>query len=210
MLFAIACAAQDAVNTVSPEEAREGFVSLFDGRTLQGWTGSLKGCHVEDGTLVSERGNQYAEKEYADFVLRFEFKLPPAGNNGIGVRVPPSGDAAYRGMEIQILDDRHPDYKNIQPYQAHGSIYGVVPAKRDCLKPTGEWNEEEILAEGSHIKVTLNGQVIVDADLSKIDKTIDGHAHPGLHNATGRLALLGHTGPVAFRHLRIKTLPGAK
>jgi hypothetical protein len=193
---------------LSAEEAKQGFVSLFDGRTLDGWQGDVKGYAAENGTILCKPGgNLYTAKQYANFVFRFEFKLPPGGNNGVGIRTPLRNDAAYAGMEIQILDDDHPKYKNLQPYQFHGSIYGVVPAKRGSLKPVGQWNREEIIANGSHIKVTLNGAVIVDADLSKIDKTPDHQKHPGLRNPKGYIGWLGHGDPVAFRNVRIKELP---
>jgi len=200
--------ADDAkLNVVSPEEAKEGFVSLFDGKTLNGWQGSVKGYAVENGTIVCRKGgNLYAAKEYANFVLRFEFKLPPAGNNGVGIRTPLKGNPAFAGMEIQVLDNEHPNYKKLQPYQYHGSIYGVVPAKRGFLKPTGEWNVEEIVADGPRIKVTLNGTVILEADLSKITTTPDHQNHSGLHNAKGYIGWLGHGSPVAFRNIRIKEL----
>ena len=200
-------AKEEKPNVLSAKEAKEGFVSLFDGKTLKGWQGDVKGYVVENGTIVCKGDNLFTAKQYANFIFRFEFKLPPAGNNGVGIRTSLKGDAAYAGMEIQILDDPDPSYKNLQPYQAHGSIYGVVPAKRGALKPVGQWNQEEIVADGSHIKVTVNGKVIVDADLSKIDKTIDGHEHPGLHNPKGYVGWLGHGDPVAFRNIRIKTLP---
>src|SRR5699024_10028711 len=106
------------------------------------------------------------EKEYDNFVLRFEFKLTPGANNGIGIRAPLEGDAAYEGMEIQVLDNTADVYKNLHKYQYHGSVYGVIPAKRGFLKPIGEWNTEEIRAEGNKIKVTLNGTTIVDGDIS--------------------------------------------
>jgi hypothetical protein len=192
----------------SPAAPEEGFVSLFDGKTLDGWQGAVAGYVIEDGAMVCKPGgNVYTKKEYANFILRFEFKLPPGGNNGVGVRTPTQGDAAYVGMEIQILDSEHPNYKDLHDYQFHGSIYGVVAAKRGFLKPTGEWNSEEIVADGSHIKVTLNGTVITDADISKIEKTADGREHPGLHNPKGFIGWLGHGDPVAFRHVRIKELP---
>ncbi|OHB72037.1 MAG: glycosyl hydrolase [Planctomycetes bacterium RBG_13_63_9] len=191
---------------LSPKEAKRGFVRLFDGKTLDGWQGSLKGYAVEDGVMICKPGgNLYTKKEYGDFVFRFEFKVPAGGNNGVGIRTPMNVNAAYHGMEIQILDDEA--YKGqIQPYQAHGSIYGVVPAKPGHLKPAGEWNSEEIRCQGSHVKVTLNGTVIVDADLSTIDKTIDGQDHPGLHNPKGYIGFLGHGSPVEFRNIRIKEL----
>jgi hypothetical protein len=199
--------AEDAKTVgLSPDEVKDGYVSLFDGKTLDGWQGDVKGYPVENGTMVCKGGDLYTTKEYANFVLRFEFKLPPGGNNGVGIRTPTEGTAAYVGMEIQILDDDAPKHKSLEPYQFHGSIYGVVPAKRGFLRPTGQWNHEEIIADGSHIKVTLNGTVIVDADLSKIDKTPDHQEHPGLHNAKGHIGWLGHGDPVAFRRVRIKEL----
>ncbi|NQU23690.1 MAG: DUF1080 domain-containing protein [Candidatus Nealsonbacteria bacterium] len=189
--------------------AEEGFVSLFDGKTHDGWQGDIKGYTIKDGVLICDPGHKiFTKKEYADFIFRFEFKLPPKGYNGVGIRAATSGVQAYNGMEIQILDDGHEVYKDLQPYQYHGSIYGVVPAKRGSLKPTGEWNCEEILCQGNHVKVTVNGTVIVDADLSKIDKTktLDGQNHFGLHNEKGYIGLLGHGSPVEFRNIRIKEL----
>jgi len=194
---------------LTPEEIQEGFVSLFDGKTLKGWQGDTKGYVVEDGLLVCKPGgNLYTEKQYADFIFRFEFRLTPGANNGVGIRAELGKNAAYHGMEIQILDDSHPKYKNLQPYQFHGSIYGVVPAKRGALKPPGEWNSEEIYAKGSHIRVTLNGVVIVDADISEIDPnhTMDHQKHPGLHNKKGYIGFLGHGDRIEFRNIRIKEL----
>ncbi len=203
----LACAEEakaPAAAGLSEEEAKEGFVSLFDGKTLDGWQGNTHGYKVDNGVMICEPGgNLFTAKEYADFIFRFEFKLPPNGNNGVGIRTPLKGNPAYAGMEIQILDDR---YKGIRPYQAHGSIYGVVPAKRGHQKPIGQWNSEEIKCEGSHVKVTLNGTVIVDADLDKIDKPLDGREHPGLHNKKGYIGFLGHGSPVEFRNIRIKEL----
>jgi hypothetical protein len=203
---------------VTPKEAKDGFVSLFDGKTLDGWQGDVKHYAVEDGAMVCHGAQLFTKKQYANFVLRFEFKVPPAGNNGVGIRaastvrdgkVALEGNPSYNGMEIQILDDDHPKYKGLlQPYQSHGSIYGVVAARRGFLKPTGQWNQEEIRADGPHIKVTLNGTVITEADLSKIEKTIDHQDHPGLHRSKGHIVWLGHgNDPVAFRNVRIKELP---
>lgn len=211
LLSVSAVFAQEAKNAgLTPEETKDGFVCLFDGKTLNGWQGDVKGYTVVDGTMACKPGgNLYTAKEYANFVFRFEFKLPPAGNNGVSIRTPLNSPlpSAYSGMEIQVLDSEHPNYKDLQKYQYHGSIYGVVAAKRGFLKPVGEWNSEEIMADGGHIKVTLNGTVITDADISKIDKTPDGQAHPGLHNAKGYIGWAGHGDPVEFRNIRIKELP---
>ncbi|MBM3310533.1 MAG: DUF1080 domain-containing protein [Candidatus Aminicenantes bacterium] len=192
-----------------PEEQAEGFVRLFNGRDLSGWRGDLKGYVVEDGAIVvspSSGGNLYTEKEYADFDFKFEFKLTPGANNGIGVRTPPVGDAAYLGMEIQVLDDSAEQYKDLKTYQYHGSVYGVAPAKRGFQKPVGEWNTEEVIVRGRRVTVILNGTTVVDADLDEASKggTMDGRDHPGLRRDRGHIGFCGHGSRVEFRNLRIK------
>ncbi|HEY1064614.1 MAG TPA: DUF1080 domain-containing protein [Pirellulales bacterium] len=202
--------ADDSAKTTAEKSAADaGWVPLFDGKTLAGWTGSTEGYKVEDGAIVcipEKGGNLYTDKDYADFDLKFEFMLTPGANNGLGLRAPTSGDSAYQGMELQVLDDGADVYKNLKPYQYHGSVYGVVAAKRGHLKPTGEWNTQEVSLHGRHIKVTLNGTVIVDADLDEASKngTIDGNKHPGLARTTGRIGFLGHGHKVAFRNILIK------
>lgn len=191
------------------EKDAEGFVSLFNGKDLTGWEGAVNGYKVEDGVLYCDPksgGNLVTPKEYGDFILRFEFRLYTNSNNGLGIRFP-GGDAAYNGMELQILDDSGPAYKTLQPYQYHGSIYGVVPAKRGFLKKVGDWNFQEVRAIGSRITVILNGEVIVDADLAGIKDTIDGKKHPGLHNPKGRIGWLGHGTRVDWRNIRVKEVP---
>jgi HEAT repeat protein len=193
-------------------EADEGFVPLFNGRDLAGWTGGGGGYAAEEGKIVvhPERGggNLYTEKEYADFVLRFEFKLTPAANNGLGIRAPLEGDAAYAGMELQILEDGSPVYWGLKPYQYHGSIYGVVPARRGVLRPVGEWNAEEVTARGRRVTVAVNGVVVVDADIdaAAAGGTIDGNEHPGLKRESGHIGFLGHGSILEFRNIRIKEL----
>lgn len=192
----------------------KGFVSLFDGKSLNGWRlvrGRGPGYVVKDGVLVCPLeggGNLYTEKEYANFVFRFEFKTEPGGNNGVGVRAPLEGDAAYQGMEIQILDDGHEKYKGkIKSEQHHGSVYDVIPARTGFLKPAGEWNEEEIMSNGSRIRVTLNGVIILDADLNNVREEAVLKKHPGLRNKSGHVGFLGHGSLVEFRNIRIKALP---
>ena len=200
--------------SLTEEEKTQGFVSLFDGTNLDSWTGNTSGYLIEEGALVvhpdiGNGGNLYTKEEYDNFVYRFEFQLTPGANNGIGVHAPLEGDAAYVGIEIQVLDSENPIYyPNLQPYQAHGSVYGVIPAKRGFLKPTGEWNQEEIMVEGTKVKVTLNGTVIIDGDYAEASKngTIDHREHPGLLRTTGHLGFLGHGDLVRFKNMRIKVL----
>jgi HEAT repeat protein len=198
---------------LTPEERAEGFVSLFNGRNLDNWIGNKESYVAEEGMIVikpekGSGGNLYTAGEYADFNFRFEFLLTPAANNGLGIRAPLEGDAAYVGMELQILDNTAPVYAELKPYQYHGSVYGVIPAKRGYLKPVGEWNSEEVNIQGTKIKVILNGSVIVDGDIADPgDKgTIDGNEHPGLKNKTGHIGFLGHGSVVKFRNIRIKDL----
>ncbi len=187
----------------------DGFRPMFNGRDLTGWTGDTFGYAVEDGAIVCLPGrgrNLYFDRVLRDFTVRFEFKLEPGSNNGIGIRADKGKDAAYHGMEIQVLDDSHPMYAGLKPWQYHGSIYGVVPALRGRQRPVGEWNEQEIDVRGDRVRVTLNGTVIVDADLREVaaDGTVDGNAHPGLFNREGWFGFLGHGDRVAYRNLRLK------
>ena len=190
-----------------------GFKPLFDGMTLNGWKlvgGVGPGYIVKDGTIVCPKeggGNLFTEQVYSNFALRFEFKLTAGANNGVGIRAPYEGDTAYEGMEIQILDHDDPQYKGwLKPAQHHGSVYDVFAAKTGFLKPLGEWNAEEIIASGRHIKVTLNSTVITDANLDDVKDQAILKKHPGLARTDGHVGFLGHGSHVEFRNIRIKEL----
>jgi len=209
----ISCATSK--NTLSTKERKDGYTLLFDGKTMNQWTGNIQSYIPENGTITihpekGSGGNIYTKEEYSDFDFRFEFKLTPGANNGVGIRAPLEGDAAYVGMEIQILDNTAPEYKDLHPYQFHGSIYGVVPAKTGYLKQVGEWNYEEIIAKGPKIKVILNGTVITDADITEAREkgAMDGKDHPGLKRDKGHIGFLGHGSVVQFKNIRVKDLSG--
>lgn len=198
---------------LSDQEKKEGFRILFDGTNMQQWTGNIVDYALEDGCISlnpkgGHGGNLYTKDEFDNFIYRFEFQLTPAANNGLGIRTPMNGDAAYAGMELQILDNEDPVYKDLAPYQYHGSVYGIIPAKRGYLKPTGEWNYQEVIANGDNIKITLNGTVILDGNIKEATKngTADKKEHPGLFNKKGHIGFLGHGSPVKFRNIRIKEL----
>jgi len=193
--------------------AEPGFISLFNGKDLTGWTLVSKkggGYEVRDGAIVCAEGgggNLLTEREFSDFILRLEFKLPPGGNNGIGLRAPLTGDVAYSGMEIQVLDQDNEKYKGkLQAWQHNGSLYNVFPATADNLKPVGQWNEYEITAKGPKIKVVLNGKTILDCDISTVKDPEILKKHPGLQRTSGHVGFLGHNDPVEFRNIRIKPL----
>ncbi len=215
LAFAVALAFVVSSIAVEPT-SDEGFVPVFDGKTLDGWQGGKDGYLIQDESIVSQpkgSGNLSTVKEYGNFHLKFEFKLTPGANNGIGIRVPDEApgerlDPAYKGMEIQVLDDGHEKYKEIKEWQHHGSVYGIVAAKTGFLKPAGEWNRQEIIANGRQITVILNGETIVDADLDKVSEngTIDGKVHPGVKREKGHICFCGHGAEVWFRNLRIREL----
>lgn len=198
---------------LSDQEKQQGFKLLFDGTNLDNWVGNKAGYLLQDGAIVvnpqsTSGGNLYTKEEYSDFEYRFEFQLTPGANNGLGIRAPLEGDAAYVGMELQILDSEADIYKNLQPYQYHGSIYGVVPARRGYLRPIGEWNEEVVVVKGTRVKVILNGETITDADIKEpsINGTMDHKEHPGLKRTTGHIGFLGHGDVVRFRNIRVLPL----
>jgi len=209
-------AAEKASTTsLCKQESKEGFVSIFDGKTLDGWVGvagNTDSYYVKDGLLICKKvahDHIFTKKEYANFILRLDIKVEPGGNNGVGIRTKITRVPHLEGMEIQVLDDDHPKHKDIKPYQHHGSIYGCVPAKPGHIKPAGQWNREEIICNGRHVKVTLNGTVIVDADLDKISQPcMDGKMHPGLTYKKGRIGLHAHGygQEVYFRNIRLKEL----
>ncbi|MGN0833677.1 MAG: DUF1080 domain-containing protein [Kiritimatiellia bacterium] len=249
------CVCSDEVPYADTVE--EGFVSLFNGKDLTGWYGSkmygVETIEVKLGNGTTKRenvlaclpgrraagdhGNLLTEKEYENFILRFEFVMPENGNNGLGIRTPsPDVDAAYRGMcELQLLDDGGSSYYDqaakkdkLNPYQYTGSIYGIVPSRRDnvdkqiwgkeknftgggsYVRKPGMWNFAEVKVIGEEIEFYLNGYLITKGDVSKFrgdGDTPDRKPHPGLHNRKGHIGWLGHGHRVMWKNIRIKELP---
>ena len=219
------------ISQLTEEEKKQGFEMLFDGTNLDKWQGDMEGYTPVNGTIYvsanyGSTGNLYTKKEYRNFVYRFEFCFLREGvNNGVGVRTPMGVDAAYDGMcEVQILDHDAPMYAKLREYQVHGSVYGVIPAKRIVHKPLGEWSTEEIRVEGDNIKVTVNGEVILEGNIRKACKghnvapdggkknpyTIDHKNHPGMFNKKGYISFCGHGEGLKIRNVRILDLGDKK
>ena len=204
----------DRLSLASIEPDGPGFVSIFNGVDLEGWTGSVHGFGVEDGAIRThpERagGNLFTAAEFDDVVLRFEFKLEPGANNGIAIRAPLEGDPAYEGLEVQVLDSGDAKYASLAPWQVHGSIYGIAPALRGYLAPPGDWNSQEIRVEGRRVTVVLNGMRILDCDLEEAtrDGPLSGRSHPGLDRRAGHIGFCGHGDVVRFRDLRVRPISG--
>ena len=201
---------------VAAQPADPGFTPIFDGKSLEGWTligGRGEGYVVKDGMLVCSKGGGgklLTDKEYANFVVRFDFRMPPEGsNNGLGIRAPKDGDAAYQGIELQILDEKAAlaeKWGKLKDTQFHGSVYDVLPAKKGAMKPAGQWNSQEVTVDGRTIRVVLNGQTILDADLSTVTDPEVLKKHPGLLRTSGHIGFLGHNDYIEFRNIRVKEL----
>jgi hypothetical protein len=192
------------------------WVSLFNGKDLTGWkvyNGKPEVWGVESGLLYCKGGGGgwlMTEKEFADFELRFEFRLPKMGNSGVALRAPLQGDPAYQGMEIQLLDDEN--WKGLRPEQYCGAIYDVVAPKKHATKPHGEWNSMHIIADGRKITIVLNGETVVQANLddykdrAQPDPKSKKRAHPGLLNEKGHIGFQSYNYRVDFRNIQIREL----
>lgn len=191
-----------------PFSALQAQQPLFNGKDLSGWTGD--GYLVNDGAIVCtpQGKNLVSDGNYANYVLEFDFKLPPGGNNGLGIHYPGTGDSAYDGMELQILDNSDPKYADLKPAQFHGSLYLLAPAKREGLKPVGEWNHEKVTVSGAALVVELNDTIILRANLDDISARNPNHK--GAKRRSGHIAFLGHGDAVAFKNIEItETAPVA-
>ena len=192
------------------DEPAEGFTSIFNGRDWTGWAGPVESYEIDNGILRCKPGRGgtiYTRKEYGDFIVRLEFRLPPGGNNGLAIRYPGKGNAAYDGMcELQVLDNTAKKYAQLDSRQYHGSVYGLVAAKRGHLRSVGKWNSQEVTVRGSTIRVVLNGHEILSADVSKVSDALDDRPHPGQHLRQGAFGFAGHNDPVEFRNIVLREL----
>ena len=203
--------ASEEANTLLEKRDAQYYDSIFNGRDFSGWKGELENYEVVDGSFMCKAGKGgtvFTEKQYSDFISRLEFKLPPGGNNGLAIRYPGKGAPHLDGLELQVLDSEDPKYATLDPRQYHGSVYGLVPAHRGYLRPTGEWNFQQVTMRGSKHKVELNGFTILDSDLSEVKESKDGAVPPGVKNTSGHFGFAGHDDAVAFRNISIRELPG--
>ncbi|HUG69981.1 MAG TPA: DUF1080 domain-containing protein [Pirellulaceae bacterium] len=210
-LFVREIPTDEANSFLAQRENPDAYESIFNGRDFSGWTGDLESYEIVDDAIVCKAGKGgtvFTDKEYSDFIARVEFKLPPAGNNGLAVRYAGEGQPHLEGIELQVLDSEDPKYAQLDPRQFHGSVYGLAPAHRGYLRPTGEWNFQQVTVRGSKVKVELNGTTILDADLSQVTESKDGEVPPGARRKSGHFGFAGHNDPVAFRNISIRELPG--
>jgi len=185
------------------------FDALFDGESMAGWTtiGAKPGAwRVEANALVARPGKSWisTNRAYGDFDLRLNYRVERGGNSGVLLRAPHRGDPSFEGLEVQILDDDAPGYRNLKPEQYTGSVYGVIAAKRGSTRPAGTWNRLGIRLERAKIAVDVNGTRVVDARLDAYPEALK--RHPGLARGRGFIGLQAHDTPVWFRDVAIKAL----
>ena len=187
-----------------------GFVPLFNGENLDGWIGDKNSYAVENGAIASKeggRGDLMTEKTYGDFVLRFDFKLTPGANNGLGIRQKRDSDGSgFDGIELQVIDNTAKKYEDLKVYQYHGSLYGVAGAQRGYLKPVGQWNHQQVTLDGRRVKVVLNGKTILNVNIDEAAGDELLRRRENLSYESGHLGFLGHDDRVLYRNIRIKEL----
>ena len=204
---------------ISTAAADDGWVSLFDGETLKGWT-NAKGGEVKEGGWIaadgvlhrkSEGGDLYLPKEYRDFEFRWEWKISPKGNSGVKYRVTTYGRDTL-GPEYQVLDDGQRDGKKNGKRQA-ASLYDLFGTnEKKKVNPVGEWNSSRIVARGKHLQHYLNGELVVDVVVGSekwneaFKKSKFKNRKDFAMNEKGRIFLQDHKDPVWYRNLAIKEL----
>ena len=169
----------------------------------------------EDGVLMglNKRTWLYSDKDYADFVLKFEWKVSEGANGGLGLRFPPNGDPAYQGMEIQMIDADRYYQDGGRPEQRSGAIYDLIAPKDPAAKPAGEWNSYEVTCKGDHVQLVWNGKKVLDVDLSQQKQKVAGRddAEPLAERPRrGRIGFQNLNGTVTIRNPMIKVLDSAK
>ncbi|MCL2329823.1 MAG: alpha-L-fucosidase, partial [Phycisphaerae bacterium] len=159
---------------------------------------------LQDGVLSCKAGpNTWfgSKADYTDFVIDFEFKLPKGGNSGVFIRVPKVGHPTFDGMEVQILDDSDPQYKDVKDFQKCGSIWGIQgpDEKKKKLKPAGQWNHMRVMVDSDYVMVELNGETILDTD---------GQQQPEIYkrSASGPVGLQSEETGVSFRNIKFADL----
>jgi hypothetical protein len=219
LVAGIATELRGADNELSEAERRDGWLLLFDGKSLAGWTTSSQQPSkrpVEEGAINPHRCGGYMmihEKTWSDFVLSLDFKIAPRCNSGVFVRtfplVPrPGKDVGYNGIEVAIDDTQTAGFHDT------GAIYDLVKPKANAMRPPGQWNHLEVTCDDNLISVVLNGQTVSRLDLdqwTEPNKRPDGSQHKfdtafKDHPRSGYIGLQDHGGECWFKNIKLKPL----
>lgn len=203
--------AQAIEPTVARLMGEEGWAELFNGKDLTGWSqvgGENLTWGVENGILFTDGGGGGwlgTTREYENFELELEFNVPEDGNSGVFVRCTLEGNPAYEGLEIQVLDDDTKVFGELKPWQLTGSVYSLIAPSKNATKGAGEWQKVSIRYEDARILVNLNGEEIVNGDISAFkDKAPE---HPGVLRTSGYIGLQNHGSRLDYRNIRLRELP---
>ena len=218
--------AADAPNTLTSAEKAAGWQLLFDGQSLTGWRpykpakppGEIgPGWKIEDGLLKklagARGGDIITDKQFDNFELIWEWRIPKGANNGVKYLVTELRPAAP-GIEYQMLDDESERWSKIPAKEKTASFYQVLPPVADKgYKPAGEWNSSRILVQGNHVEHWLNGKKAIEYELgSETVKTAVANSKfkkfPdfGL-KIKGHIMLTDHQDEAWFRNLKLRELP---
>ena len=214
--LALGAAVMAEDNVLTPKEKEEGWILLFDGKTLTGWKtsgGKPSKTPVQDGTISPYKSGDYMlvyEKPFSDFILSLDFKT--TGNSGVFIRTKsltplPGKDVGYNGLEVAIDDTETKGFTDT------GALYDLSAPAKNALKRR-EWNHLVITCRGSRITIELNGEKVNDVDLSRFtekNKRPDGTAHKfdiayKDHPREGYVGLQDHGSDVWFKNIKLKPL----
>jgi hypothetical protein len=212
-------------NTLTDAQKAEGWKSLFDGQTMNGWV-TFKGkenntwevlegtlhCKSPEDTTADKRADIRTTEEFENFEFTFDWKIAPKHNSGVMFRVTEEYEVPYgSGPEYQVIDDAgYPDA--LKPVQLSAANYDMHTANNKTMNPAGQWNTGKIVVNGNHVEHWLNGSKVLEYEFESEDwkKMVAGSKwkdFPGYGKAKkGYLDLQDHGGEVWFKNLFIKTL----
>jgi hypothetical protein len=207
-----------AQNELTREEKEAGWKLLFDGKTTKGWrsfkksTFPEKGWIVRDGELQLEAGSKagdiVTEQTFSDFDLSWDWKIPPAANNGVKYFITEKRDGAI-GHEYQMIDDKDEKVGK----HSTASFYEVLPPASELPPhPPGQWNHSRVLVRGNHVEHWLNGKKVLEYELGSPEvlaavQKSKFKAVPGFGTKIrGHILLTYHNDPVSYRNIKIREL----
>ncbi len=202
LLFVTSCNEQNL-----KKSAADGFVEMFNGKDLTGWQ-TTGNWIVQKGNIVTliprpgeegwKRYDAYltTDRKYGDFIIDLEFKFNKDGNSGVFLRVGDLKDHVKSGFEVQILDTYG---KEEVGNHDCGGIIGAQGPSKNMVKPAGQWNRYIITVKGNNLKVVLNGEKIIDMDMSK-------SKYLRTRPARGYISFQDEAQRIWYRNVRIKEL----
>ena len=208
-------------NVLTPKEKADGWILLFDGKTLTNWKtshGAPSKVPVDaaEGAINPHRSGGYMmvyNRPFTDFVLSLDFKISKGCNSGVFVRTfplltKPGRDVGRNGIEIAVDDTRTAGYHDT------GAFYDLVKPSKNAMKPVGEWNHMVITCDGPKLSVELNGEVVNRMNLDEWTKPglrPDGSPHKFEnawkdHHRSGYIGLQDHGAPCWYKNIKLRPI----